>query len=132
LRFRALGGGLIPFGRGPGRLLDFGNKSTVEFANHRGQILNDSLPLGGVANRVLPVRDVLGRHWNCERSLKPVTLSMGEEPSTRPEPMRGIWNESRTDRYLISVSSRTLSVVFIHLFAAFGDNPLPFVRFFAT
>jgi hypothetical protein len=57
-----LRGGLIPIGRGASCLLNFENKTTVEFANHCGQIFHDFLPLGGVAYRVLPRRDALWSH----------------------------------------------------------------------
>ena len=65
----------------PSHPLDLGNKTTVEFANQSGQIFHDSLPLGRIANKVLPIRDILGRHWDQD-------LSMGEEASACPEPMR--------------------------------------------
>ena len=68
--------GLKPFGRGRGGLLDFGNKTAVEFAHHRRQILHDFLPLGGVANGVLPVEGVRASYRDCQRRLESDALNL--------------------------------------------------------
>ena len=59
---------LIPGGRRSSRCLDRRNKTLFEFPNQRGEIVDDLLPLRGIANRILP--ESVEPHRNSQRCLE--------------------------------------------------------------